>query len=198
MQQLALQLSVTPDDGTLIDSFRACTAIDGQGCMLDVRSTSGLEEYTAIWDQCMHDSEGFLLVYSVTSRASFTWIPRFHNQIRRVTGLISDENLPPKADGNELPPLNCPVILVGANIDREREVSTKEGHELAIKLRCDFVEVSVKNCINIGKPFCEIVRLLRRRHIMNTAVRIRRPSMTYKNQRGAISVSNIVRRRVWR
>jgi hypothetical protein len=52
--------------------------------MLEVLDTAGQEEYTALRDQWIRDGEGFVLVYSIASRSSFTRIQRFHNQIQRV------------------------------------------------------------------------------------------------------------------
>ena len=52
--------------------------------MLEVLDTAGQEEYTALRDQWIRDGEGFVLVYSITSRASFSRITKFYNQIQRV------------------------------------------------------------------------------------------------------------------
>lgn len=70
--------------------------------MLDVLDTAGQEEYgyvqmnigiaahrtdkvhRAMREQYMRTGEGFLLVYSITSRSSFEEISTFHQQILRV------------------------------------------------------------------------------------------------------------------
>ena len=52
--------------------------------MLEVLDTAGQEEYTALRDQWIRDGEGFVLVYSISSRSSFSRIKRFHHQIQRV------------------------------------------------------------------------------------------------------------------
>lgn len=46
--------------------------------MLEVLDTAGQEEYTALRDQWIRDGEGFILVYSITSRNSFKRIEKFH------------------------------------------------------------------------------------------------------------------------
>ena len=71
-------------DPTIEDSYRKQVQIDGQSCMLEVLDTAGQEEYIALRDQWIRDGEGFVLVYSISSRSSFTRIQRFHNQIQRV------------------------------------------------------------------------------------------------------------------
>jgi GTPase KRas len=52
--------------------------------MLEVLDTAGQEEYTALRDQWIRDGEGFVLVYSITSRPSFVRIQKFYNQIQLV------------------------------------------------------------------------------------------------------------------
>ncbi len=44
----------------------------------------------------------------------------------------------------------------------EREVSIREGCELAKELGCKFVEASAKDCINVEQAFYDVVRFLRR------------------------------------
>ena len=60
--------------------------------------------------QCMRNGEGFLLVYSITSRDSFQEINAFYQQILRV----KDQD-------------NFPVIIVANKCDLEhaRQVSSK-------------------------------------------------------------------------
>ena len=145
--------------------------IDSQSCMLEVLDTAGQEEYTALRDQWIRDGEGFILVYSITSRSSFSRIQRFHNQIQRVKD--SSNAGSPTAVGYLSSPMSsmmsgssgpAPVMLVGNKSDRvtEREVSAQEGIALAKELGCDFVEASAKNCINVEKAFYDVVRNLRK------------------------------------
>lgn len=159
-------------DPTIEDSYRKQVQIDNQSCMLEVLDTAGQEEYIALRDQWIRDGEGFVLVYSISSRSSFTRIQKFHNQIQRVkeAAAAGSPTFPgsPLAQtmGNQsLGP--APVMLVGNKCDRvtEREVSTQEGSALAKQLNCDFVEASAKNCINVEKAFYDVVRQLRRQRV---------------------------------
>jgi GTPase KRas protein len=81
--------------------------------LLDVLDTAGQEEYSAMREQYMRTGEGFLLVYSITSRQSFEEILTFEQQILRV----KDKDY-------------FPMIVVGnkADLEGEREVST-EGEQ---------------------------------------------------------------------
>ena len=136
--------------------------------MLEVLDTAGQEEYIALRDQWIRDGEGFVLVYSISSRASFDRIKKFHQQIQRVKE--SSQSGSPSYLGPPLSALGsgsygpAPVMLVGNKCDRvtEREVSTQEGSALAKELGCDFVEASAKNCVNVEKAFYDVVRQLRR------------------------------------
>ncbi|KAI5776813.1 ras-2 protein [Geopyxis carbonaria] len=143
--------------------------------MLEVLDTAGQEEYTALRDQWIRDGEGFVLVYSISSRSSFARIRRFHEQIHRVKESASAGSImtgySSQAPGNMHNPAQyaarnsaVPIMLVGNKSDRvtEREVSTQEGHALARDLGCEFVEASAKNCVNVERAFFEVVRLLRR------------------------------------
>jgi GTPase KRas protein len=135
--------------------------------MLEVLDTAAQEEYTALRDPWIRDGEGFVLVYSITKRRSFELISRFHNQIQRVKeASASSPSYPgsPFAPQHYNPAKMPPIMLVGNNSDlvTEREVSRKEGYDLARELGCNFVEASVKNCINVEKAFYDVVRQLRR------------------------------------
>lgn len=133
--------------------------------MLEVLDTAGQEEYTALRDQWIRDGEGFILVYSISSRSSFTRIKRFHHQIQRVKeSTASSPSYPGSPISAANPAAPVPIMLVGNKSDRiaEREVSTQEGHALARELGCEFVEASAKNYINVDKAFYDVVRILRR------------------------------------
>ncbi|KAL1839703.1 hypothetical protein VTJ49DRAFT_1240 [Mycothermus thermophilus] len=151
-------------DPTIEDSYRKQAVIDNQACMLEVLDTAGQEEYTALRDQWIRDGEGFILVYSISSRQSFTRIKRFHNQIQRVKESTASSPSYPGSPISAANPVQVPIMLVGNKSDRiaDREVSTQEGHALARELGCEFVEASAKNYINVDKAFYDVVRLLRK------------------------------------
>lgn len=52
-------------------------------CVL-VLDTAGQEEFSAMREQYMRTGDGFLIVYSVTDKASFEHVDRFHQLILRV------------------------------------------------------------------------------------------------------------------
>lgn len=93
------------------DSYRKQCVIDDEVALLDVLDTAGQEEYSAMREQYMRTGEGFLLVYSITSRQSFEEIMTFQQQILRV----KDKDY-------------FPIIVVGnkCDLEGERQVS-KQG-----------------------------------------------------------------------
>ena len=114
--------------------------------------------------------EGFLLVYSVSSRSSFSRVQELHKQIRRIKK--SSQFISPDSHGSPLSAASLlhgnadlpPIMLVGNKCDRvtEREVLIQEGKALAEELGCQFLETSAKECINVEKAFHDVVRRLRR------------------------------------
>lgn len=135
------------------------------------------EEYTALRDQWIRDGEGFVLVYSITSRASFGRVEGFYNQIQRVKEAYASSMPTANLPGSSVPrptPQHAsgpaPVMLVANKIDRvtEREVSTQEGESLAQRLGCDFVEASAKSCLNVERAYYDVVRQLKKQRTTNT------------------------------
>jgi len=90
------------------DSYRKRCVIDDELALLDVLDTAGQEEYSAMREQYMRTGEGFLLVYSITSKQSFEEITLFQQQILRV----KDKDY-------------FPMVVVGnkCDLESEREVS---------------------------------------------------------------------------
>ncbi|GAA6003117.1 uncharacterized protein JCM10292_002875 [Rhodotorula paludigena] len=129
------------------DSYRKQCMIDEEVALLDVLDTAGQEEYSAMREQYMRTGEGFLLVYSITSRNSFDEIGTFHQQILRVKDKDS-----------------FPVIVVAnkADLEYERQVGSHEGSELAKTFGCRFIETSAKQRLNVDEAFFNLVREIRR------------------------------------
>ena len=186
--QLCLNHFVETYDPTIEDSYRKQVQIDHQSCMLEVLDTAGQEEYTALRDQWIRDGEGFVLVYSISSRQSFARIQKFHSQIQRVKESVSGSPTYPGSPlaNSSSSGLPAPVMLVGNKCDRvtEREVSTQEGLALAKTLGCDFVEASAKNCVNVERAFYDVVRRLREQRSQAPALQHNRPPRDARHGNG--------------
>lgn len=101
----------------------------------------------------MRPAEGFLLVYSITSRASFEELQDFHQAILRV----KDQD-------------HFPVVLVGnkCDLEYERQVGMSEGRDLARRFGCSFLEASAKLRINVDESFYALVRSIRKYNNVST------------------------------
>ncbi|KAL6080144.1 RAS1 protein [Balamuthia mandrillaris] len=110
-------------DPVIEDSFRKMIVVDGVEVVLDLVVTAGQEEYSALRHQYERTADGFLLLYSITSSTSFQTVRAFVQSILRSRG----------CDMTTCPP----IILLANKIDlasTQREVSTKQGKELANSL----------------------------------------------------------------
>lgn len=122
----------------------------------------------ALRDQWIRDSDGFLIVYSISSRASFACVENIYHQVQRVKVSASattaiDPGVPSSTTVWKYPG-HSPLVLVGNKCDRSRErtVLTQEGVYLARQLNCVFVETSAKIGTNVETPFFGVVRRLRK------------------------------------
>ncbi|KAI4228612.1 MAG: hypothetical protein L6R36_001468 [Xanthoria steineri] len=158
-------------DPTIEDSYRKQCVIDEEVALLDVLDTAGQEEYSAMREQYMRTGEGFLLVYSITSRQSFEEIMTFQQQILRVKdrdyfpiiivgnkcvkkrSALSLSDVTPQMPSNS-PPLPVHTMLTKCH--------TAEGEDLARSFGCAFIETSAKSRINVENAFYNIVREIRR------------------------------------
>ena len=133
-------------DPTIEDSYRKQISVDEEVCLLDILDTAGQEEYAAMRSQYIRTGEGFLCIYSVTSRISFEEIVTFREQILRTKDVD-----------------HVPMVLVGNKIDlvTDRQITKEEGVALAKSFGCPFFEASAMARINVEECFMELVRSIR-------------------------------------
>ncbi|KAH3765386.1 Ras GTPase [Pelomyxa schiedti] len=133
-------------DPTIEDSYRKQVVIDDHTSLLDILDTAGQEEYSAMRDQYMRTGQGFLVVYSITSRSSFEEIVSMREQVLRVKDID-----------------RVPMVLVANknDLEAERRVATGEGAELARSWGIPFLETSAKTRLNVDAAFAQIVREVR-------------------------------------
>ncbi|KAJ3718647.1 P-loop containing nucleoside triphosphate hydrolase protein [Lentinula guzmanii] len=92
------------------------------------------------------EGQGFIFVYSITSRSTFERLETFWQSVQRVKR------------GNPI------FMLVGNKSDMtwEREVSQNEGNNCARQFGCGFIETSAKTAKNVEDVFASVVCALRR------------------------------------
>ncbi|KAM9806009.1 GTP-binding protein GEM isoform 3-T4 [Syngnathus typhle] len=135
--------------------------------LLDTWDTESDSEWAQ--ERYMHSGDAFLLLYSITDRASFLRASELRITLRRLR-----------------PAQHTPIILVGNKCDlvRRREVSTNEGRACAAVFDCKFIETSAAMQHNVWEAFRGIVRQLRlRKNSKGAARRSRRESLPTKAKR---------------
>jgi len=144
--QFTLDCFVEICDPTIEDSYRKQHVVDNKMCFVEVIDTPGqVEEFGSLGDRWVREGQGFILVYSITSRPTFDRLENFRQAMLRVKGQRPT------------------FVLVGNKSDkvREREVLEAEGVALAKSFGCPFMETSAKTAHNVELLFANLVRILR-------------------------------------
>ena len=126
----------------------------------------------------IRSGQGFLLMYSVTTVASFNEVSQFRDAILREKGA---DNVPIVLVGNKVR-VPCSVLCAACvaecnakcwyctrsllfftlflqcDLVDDREVTTEEGRALAKSFGVPFFESSAKSRINVEESFYELVR----------------------------------------
>lgn len=113
--------------------------------------TAGDGTDAALHEDHFRDGEAFIIAYSVASRASFSNVRAYYNQIKKVKHDMSIENTLQQSPSHR--PCRSPIVLVGTKKDlrSRREVSAREGRILAQSLDCWFYETSAKYNAGVEK-----------------------------------------------
>ncbi|KAJ7440507.1 small GTPase superfamily [Mycena galericulata] len=146
--QFSLNCFVRTYDPTIEDAYRKQFVVDNQMCSVEILDTAGQEEYSTVRSQWVREGQAFILVYSVTSRATFDRLQAFRQLAKQIK----------RAD-----PM---FILVGNKSDKihDREVTKEDGAALARMFGCEFIETSAKTAQNVDRVFADLVRALRQQH----------------------------------
>jgi GTPase KRas protein len=126
--------------------------------MLEILDTAGqYDQYTAIRDLYMRDADGFILIYSISDRASFQYTFNLKDNIARI-------NQVPRIFANLTAKKRAPIVLVGNKCDLtdKRQVFIQEGQEAAFSFNAPFLETSAKTPTNVTESFHAIVREIRK------------------------------------
>ncbi|KAH6668234.1 ras-2 protein [Halenospora varia] len=183
--QLICDYFIQSYDPTIEDFYRRQFPVDNEHCTLEILDTAGVgfDYFQDFKDSWIHDGEGFILVYSISSRSSFLRVQSLYELIQRLKRPF-DLNAPNTSSiATPYPATHVPIVLVGNKCDKstEREVSVQEGFELARGIGCQFVEASAKSSSSVQKAFYDVVRLLRRQH--STSSKADHVSLSTRNLR---------------
>ncbi|KAL6070654.1 Ras- protein rsr1 [Balamuthia mandrillaris] len=138
--------AVTPKeyDPTIEDSYWKEVIVEGIPFRVELLDTAGTENNIAMRDLYMKNADGILLLYSITSRATFEALPEYVEQTLRVKDV--DE---------------VPTVVAGNCCEQEdkRAVTKEEGQKLAAQWNAGFFEISSRtNKESVDEVFAELLR----------------------------------------
>ncbi|KAJ2296206.1 RAS1 protein [Coemansia sp. RSA 2706] len=133
-------------DPTIEDSYRRQCTVDGDTCVIEILDTAGQEEYAAMQDHHIRSGDCFVVVYSVADRQTLNEA----ELVAKKVFMIKDTD-------------HVPIVLVGNKCDlAHREVTTREGMDLARRIRSGFYEASARNDIKVDDAFAQCIRRIKR------------------------------------
>ncbi|CAK9093149.1 unnamed protein product [Durusdinium trenchii] len=161
---LFIKLMMIGDSG--IDYKTKMLWMRGKRVKLQVWDTAGQERFQTITQQYYRSAMGILMVYDVTSEASFQNISRWNEQISKH----ADKDVQ--------------RVLVGNKADAEDiAVAVGRGQELAEKYGIPFFETSAWFGENVNQAFIKLAEMViqqRRREERRTTMRYRRDATVWK------------------
>ncbi|VDD79995.1 unnamed protein product [Mesocestoides corti] len=128
---------------TRADSYCKKISFGSEDIQLHILDTAGQEDYAGIRDTFYRNSEGFLLLFDVTDRQSFTSLGEFVEHILRVKHTD-----------------NVPMLICGNKVDlvESRKVSPEEAEEFCRKCNVPYLETSAKTNKNVKNAFLTLAR----------------------------------------
>eukprot|EP01124_Arcella_intermedia_P002748 TRINITY_DN11498_c0_g2_i1.p1 TRINITY_DN11498_c0_g2~~TRINITY_DN11498_c0_g2_i1.p1 ORF type:complete len:471 (+),score=113.54 TRINITY_DN11498_c0_g2_i1:3-1415(+) len=128
-------------DCGLCDFTKHLQLPSGKQIRAELLDTSGAEDLTSLFDLHCRQTTHAMLVFSITSLASFNEIvPSYYERLLRYKPAVS-------------------AVLIGNKSDLEefREVSKEQGLLLASSLGCEYFETSAKSGYNINEAVVRLV-----------------------------------------
>lgn len=141
-------------DPTIEDSYRTQVSVDGRQVMLEILDTAGTEQFVAMRDLYMKTGQGFLLVFSITSRASLQELVTLRDEIIRIK---DDENIP--------------IVIVGnkADLVDQRQVDRAKAFSISQRWQAPYYEASARTRTNVDEVFVDLCRQMLRRDDTDTS-----------------------------
>eukprot|EP01111_Echinosteliopsis_oligospora_P003054 TRINITY_DN1491_c0_g2_i1.p1 TRINITY_DN1491_c0_g2~~TRINITY_DN1491_c0_g2_i1.p1 ORF type:complete len:186 (+),score=34.19 TRINITY_DN1491_c0_g2_i1:39-596(+) len=127
---------------TIEHTFHKTIHFQGSDYVTEIVDSAGQDEFSIFQQRYSVGVHGYILVYSVTNKASLDVVKVINDKILNACGA---EKVPRVLVGNK-----CDLAL-------ERVVKTEEGQALANEWNCAFVECSGKHNENISEIFKMII-----------------------------------------
>ncbi|PAA56421.1 hypothetical protein BOX15_Mlig012068g1 [Macrostomum lignano] len=119
-------------------------SVDGRTVRCQIWDTAGQDRFRAVTKAFYRDSLGALLVFSISSRASFDSLNYWLDELRQNS---SEESI---------------VILVGNKVDQEfaRQVTTTEATNFASDNGLSYLETSALDTTHVEAAFNQLIRAI--------------------------------------
>ncbi|KAK9383059.1 small GTPase superfamily [Kockiozyma suomiensis] len=123
---------------TIENQFSKIIRYKGQDYATEILDTAGQDEFSIMNQKHSIGVHGYVIMYSITSRASFEMVRVIRDKILNNTGTES-----------------IPMIIVGnkSDLGAQRKVETVEAKTLAEEFNCPFIETSARHNANVSKVF---------------------------------------------
>jgi len=110
----------------------------------DIVDTAGMDEYSRLSRNASVGVNGYMLVYSITSRQSFEGLTHINESLLNTLGDATD----------------VPRVIVGSMRDlaEQRQVSYQEGQTLADSWGVPYLECSSKTGLNVNEVFHTLLK----------------------------------------
>jgi len=126
----------------------------GKYIRLQIFDTAGQEKFRTITSSYYRGAAGALMVYDMTSKASFD----------SLTGWFGDIN-------RYLPDVPRIVVANKSDLEKNRVISTAQGEELAKKANAPFFETSAKAGDNVDEVFYTLTRMIHEEELKQAKAR---------------------------
>ncbi|TIA90055.1 hypothetical protein E3P99_01765 [Wallemia hederae] len=116
----------------------------------DILDTAGQDEYSLINSKHAIGIHGYMLVFSLASRASFEMVATVHDKLLAYHGLEA-----------------LPVVVIGQKSDlvQQRVVDREEAEQMSKQLNASYVEVSAAANENVAKAFESMLAEIESRNV---------------------------------
>eukprot|EP01098_Paradermamoeba_levis_P014838 TRINITY_DN7269_c0_g1_i1.p1 TRINITY_DN7269_c0_g1~~TRINITY_DN7269_c0_g1_i1.p1 ORF type:complete len:190 (+),score=54.90 TRINITY_DN7269_c0_g1_i1:165-734(+) len=131
-------------DPAITQNYKKLMQVEGKTYSIEIQHSSGMDQFVAMRDLVYREADGFMMVYSITSKETFDEAKGLYRDLTRLK--------------EEIPP----VMVAGnkCDLERYREVSTEEGLAFAKSIDAAFYEVSGIYGTNVDLCFYELVMMV--------------------------------------
>lgn len=139
--------SFTDDYDPTIAKTHHCSIRNRAGIEYNLKlyDTAGMEAHSLIPSMYTANSHGYILVYSIADRQSFSTIKDIYDKL-----------------SDELNRINIPLVVVGnkSDLDYQRVITYSEGKELADSWHAAFLETSAKKGDKVKDVFLTLLNII--------------------------------------